>query len=145
MSLNFEWFGVAEAVARDSRGARVVVGLDMNVTIAPRLPTQIRRVLIAIVRDTDAGEAILPGKELVVDISITGPSGETLVKTQLSGPPATSRHQGIPAAVSFETELQFTASEYGTYVAHCDLKTSTGEEISATKKIHVLSPELGTA
>jgi hypothetical protein len=141
MSLSVEWFGVAEAAVSDSRDAQVLVGLDLNLTVAENLPADVRRVLVLILSDDEDPEPVLPDSQLSVEMAVEDPDGRVILKNGMFSRPGSPKFEDIPVSARIIAETQFMATQYGTYRLTCSVAIDGQELVSAQKLIYVVSPD----
>ena len=78
MALVFDWLGIAEGSAADSRGALTLVGVGQNVIFATDFPHREQRVIVTTVVD-ESGEEVQENVQFDFEITVTSPSGRTLL------------------------------------------------------------------
>jgi hypothetical protein len=146
MALSFDWLGIAEASVSDARGALTIVGLGQNVIQANQFPHRENRVIIVSILD-DSGDILLPDSQLSFEMSISAPSGKTLMANN-----QTISMAGIqnPAAIPPEIEargfqmsvalnLEFT--EYGIHPLKVAIElVGTDNRVERVRNFYVVSP-----
>jgi hypothetical protein len=137
--MRIEWLGIAEAAARDERGAITLVGVDQNVIVAPSLPVTKERTFLLIA--DDEGISLAPGSKLTLDVSVTAPSGKVVVAAGAQEVPVgEKRYPDLPGGLKLGGDLRLQITEYGTYSIHVSLTvTASGEVLTADKSIHVVA------
>lgn len=141
MSLSFEWFGLAEGAAEDSRGTTVLIGVNQNVAIGDQFPLRRRYSFVAIVQDDEKPEPILvAGKRVQVHLSIEDPEGVTLVSTRASSESEAKRFENVPAGLMIVADARVAFEKPGEHTAKCEISVED-ERIVAEKHIYVVASD----
>ena len=146
MPLSFDWLGIADAAASDSRGALTLVAVGHNVIVAPSLPHQEQRVVVITILDEET--AAFPfGEPCELDFQVTGPDGKMVMsnrQTLTLDPKANpfGRHPKLPPrGFQLVVGLGFHLTEYGEYLIRA-VVTVAGQELERSRRLYVVeSPE----
>lgn len=139
MTVDIEWFGMAEAAVEDGRGVPALIGLDQNVVVAEKLPVTTKRVFVLLLKDNEQPTPLLPGSKMPITISVESPSGATLVATTQLSNVGEKRFPDVPLGFRMFAELGLNLEDYGRYVAKCKVELPDGSSIEAETKLYVIS------
>ncbi len=145
MALSFDWLGIAEGSANDTRGALTLVGVGQNVLVAPRFPHREQRVLVVTLLDED-GTELLPNVALTLNITITTPAGTILLANRQTltaqgainpaGIPRDVPARGLQVVMATGLEV----NEYGAHVLRATVTPPSGHELVRTRNLYVVRP-----
>ena len=137
--MRIEWLGIAEGAVVDGRGAFTVVGLNMNLVIAEKLPVPFVRSVILLVetdRTLDADD------EVSISFQLTDPTGKVMSASNATSKVAPPISPESPAFIQLIAQLGGVAREYGAYSIACDVQVTNREPLKATKRIFVVPPPI---
>jgi hypothetical protein len=126
--VNLDWIILAEGFGTASNGAVTAIGVNQQVIITPSLPITTKRGVLA--HFVDSNGTVAGGRELEVTLTVTDPSGKTLL-TQ-TAPVRTNADRPwpeLPSGVDVVLEIPLRLSEYGSYEISLSLKPPSGEPI----------------
>lgn len=136
--MNIQWLLMAEAVTQDARGAMTAVGVSQTVLVAPELPIQAKRAVIALI-SAEQGE-IGSGDKVAFSISVISPAGDVLSKNaghaDIQPPP----WPDLPPSFNLASESVFTATDYGCYRIMVTVRVAENPELVSESSFWVIAP-----
>jgi hypothetical protein len=133
--VNLDWIILAEGFGTASNGAVTAIGINQQVVIAPSLPITTKRAVIAHFVDSNGG---LAGQELEVTLTVTDPSGKTLLtQTAPARTNANPPWPELPSGLDVVLEIPLRLSEHGSYEISLSLKPPSGEPVIGHVPLYV--------
>jgi hypothetical protein len=136
--VNLQWALMAEGVTADARGALTVVGVSQTALVAPALPAQAKRAIVALI--TGENKEFVPGRQFTFSVSVTGPSGKTLSGLSGAGALPPLVYPDLPAALNVAAEAAFTVTEYGKHVIKLVVQIGEDSELEAEMDFYAAKP-----
>lgn len=138
MSIQLEWFGLAEGSTEDSRGALTLVGVNQNIIQAREFPVNVKRQFV-ILTGEDEGFEDLTDRRIHVTVEVTSPSGELVASAKQVVNIHGKRRKEIPGSLQLVGAMNFEVGEVGAYLAACIVEDSRGEfRLEGSKKFYVI-------
>jgi hypothetical protein len=134
--VRIEWFGLAEAAVEDGRGALALVGLNLNVVVAQRLPVAFRRAVVLII--TDDERTLTPGEEMAINFSIEDANGKVIEATGVRFGIGDQPNPEYPGSVQLAATIASDAKEYGALTIRAEATLPDGSTLTATKDLYVV-------
>jgi hypothetical protein len=140
MSIRVDWFGFVEGVAADARGMYTLVGFSPKFHVAQSLPTTASYSLVLELSDDEKPEpAMVPGRTLILDLTITAPDGSLLVGTQQSAQMGEKTHADLPGSVVVFVGAVFNFRLYGRHRAEVSVSIEgTDIKAEAYRDLHIV-------
>jgi hypothetical protein len=136
--VKLQWALIAEGVTADARGAVTAVGVAQTVLVAPALPAQAKRAVVALI--TGENKEFVPGRQFTFSGSVTGPSGKTLSGLSGAGAIGPLPYPDLPAGLSVAAEAAFTVTEYGRHVIKLVVQVGDDPDLEAEMDFYVAKP-----
>lgn len=138
--MKLEWIILAEGFGTNSNGAVTAIGINQRVVIAPGLPADTKRGVIAHF-STDGELAV--GDEIEVSVSVTDPAGNpVMAMTAPARPNPTPHWPGVPGGVDIFLEIPLRLAAYGKYEVTLSLTPPGGEKVTGHVPLYVAEPPL---
>ena len=136
--MNIQWVLMAEAIAQDGRGGLTAVGVSQMILVAPELPVQVKRAVVALVKG-EKGE-IVPGDKIAFAISLISPSDDIISKHSAQVDIQTLPWPDLPPSMNLASESVFTVTEYGQHRIQVTVQFDEHPELTAESDFWVMAP-----
>lgn len=140
--MRITWFGLAEGVAEDARGATTLIGINQNVFATNEFPSGTKRAIILYAEEGEDEEQI-EGR-VQVKLRTLNPEGEVVGATSQTLEMRGKQWPSVPGSLQLTGETQIQFEDYGEYVFEAELQLPTGETLRATRSLYVVDPDTRT-
>jgi hypothetical protein len=137
MGARIDWFGLAEGVAADARGAMTLVGFSPDFLLIPDLPGAQTVFWVLVLKDDDGEPALVEGAQLSVDIQVYGPDGRVVGGSQQVAGIAAKRHPELPGSIIFSVGMRLTFHQYGEHKAAAEV-TVAKSQLKAERIFYIM-------
>lgn len=136
--MNIQWVLMAEGITQDARGAVTAVGVCQTVLVAPTLPVQAKRAIVALI--TGENEEFVAGRQFSYSVSVADPSGRTLSALSGLGAIGPVPYPELPFGLNVASESVFTVIEYGRHVITLVVQAGDDPELTAEVNFYAAKP-----
>lgn len=142
MSLQLDWFGLAEGAAFDLQGRPTFVSFAPQALASTGFPAVMTPTFVFLVQDDEDPEPILvSGSRLTVKFECRDPEGEAILLVQQQIEIADKQDPRLPNRVQAVAQLPIQASKPGMYEISGELTVEgTGQTLRASKVVPILEP-----
>ena len=135
--MRIEWFGIAEASARDARGAMTLVGVDQNIIVAPTLPMTVPRSFVLLI--DDEGETPPVGTGGTLEFMAEAPSGRPVLAIGAQRLQVGEKQwPNLPGGIKLGFEVPLSVNEYGTHKMRVRVTFDDGTTLEQEKSVYVV-------
>lgn len=137
--MKISWFGLAEGVVDDARGATTLVGVNQNVYATKEFPAVTKRAILLYVEEEE-DEPDTEG-QVQVKLRTIGPDGEVLSATKQTLELQGKQWPSVPGSLQITGETRIELEAYGEYAFEVELQLPSGQQLSASRSLHVVDPD----